>query len=108
MSEMQPSDTAPAPKIKRCPKCMHPAQPGAKFCDSCGAAHDARPDARGDPPVGSVIGERYEMGLALGATPYGRAYIAWDAAASEPRVLVASHGPQQFASELAEPAAAEQ
>lgn len=81
---------------------------GAKFCSACASALDAKPLAPGDPPVRSVLGERYEMGLALGETPYGRAFIAWDRAANEARVLVSSPGAQAYASELANPAEAEQ
>lgn len=87
---------------------MTPGQPGSKFCGACGSAFDARPVSPGDPPVGSLLADRYEMGLALGETPYGRAYIAWDRADAATRVLVASHGAQAFASELANPVDAEE
>lgn len=108
MSEMPPTDSTPSGESRRCPKCMSPADAGGKFCGVCGSAFDVRPLSPGDPPIGSVIAERYEMGLALGATPYGRAFIAWDKASSAPKILVASQGAQAFASELDNPADAEQ
>lgn len=108
MSEMQPPDPPPSGAAHRCPKCMRPGEAGAKFCGSCGSGFDVRPLSPGDPPIGSVIGERYEMGLALGATPYGRAFIAWDKGSSAAKVLVASQSAQAFASELDNPADAEQ
>ena len=108
MSEMHSSDPSSAGGVRRCPKCMTQSAGAGRFCGSCGADYDSKPEAPGDPQPFSLLAERYEIGLALGETPYGRAFIAWDRVDGDKRVVVDAAGPEAFASELADAGAADE
>ncbi|MBI1354237.1 MAG: hypothetical protein GC160_07815 [Acidobacteria bacterium] len=105
---MRPPEPRPAGGVRRCPQCMTQVAGDARFCGVCGSAFDAKAAAPGDPDPGALLAERYELGLALGETPYGRAFIAWDRVDGDKRVVLAAAGPEVFASELADPATADE
>lgn len=80
--------------MQRCPNCMQEMRDGR--CPCCGYPEDTNNRYRNALPIGKVLNNRFELGLARGAGFQSLVYIAWDREMNRP-VLVTELFPQNQA-----------
>jgi hypothetical protein len=79
-------DARPQSDVNLCPRCGSPRGPGAS-CAACAFDFSASPKTPEALPAGTLLDERFIVGEALAASPFGIAYRTFDKHGRAPRDL---------------------
>ncbi|MDR0469079.1 MAG: PASTA domain-containing protein, partial [Peptococcaceae bacterium] len=85
--------------MKRCVYCMMHYEDSSQSCPYCGYSDKAQVGESLQLQPGSMLRERYAVGMVLGSGAYGATYIGWDMI-NEHRVAIKEYMPAEFATRV--------